>query len=78
MDKARQIRKNQLREDRAEELKKLDVEFMRAMEMGNAEKISQITAKKQRLRDFPSSEIFSQAQTSDDLKEITLDTFLNV
>lgn len=49
LDKAKEIKKNVLRAERAELLTKLDIEFQRALESGAD--TSSIVAEKQRLRD---------------------------
>jgi len=50
--KAKEIQKNKFRQARKPILEKLDVEFMRALESGNTQKVQEITAKKQELRDI--------------------------
>jgi len=50
-DKAKAIWKNKWREARKPILASLDIEFMRAVESGDAAKQSEISAKKQELRD---------------------------
>ena len=50
-EKAKEIQRNAWREARAKKLAELDVEFMRALETDDAEKIKEIGEKKQALRD---------------------------
>jgi len=50
-DKAKAIWKNKWREARKPILASLDIEFMRAVESGDATKQSEISARKQELRD---------------------------
>jgi hypothetical protein len=50
-DKAKAIWKNKWREARKPILASLDIEFMRAVESGDASKQSEISARKQELRD---------------------------
>lgn len=50
-DKAKVIWKNKWREARKPILASLDIEFMRAVESGDASKQSEISARKQELRD---------------------------
>ena len=50
-DKAKAIWKNKWREARKPILASLDIEFMRAVESGDAVKQSEISARKQELRD---------------------------
>jgi hypothetical protein len=69
-DKAINITKQRLREERAPLLQTLDVEFQKALETGAS--TTQIVAEKQRLRDITS--LADQATTLDELKSITLDS----
>lgn len=50
--KAKEIQKNKFRAARKPILEKLDLEFMRALESGNTQKVQEIAAKKQELRDI--------------------------
>ena len=72
MEKAKEIKKDLLRRDRVEEFAKLDVEFMRAMEMGDTEKQAEISAKKQALRDATKHASLLNAETPEELKSLTL------
>ena len=51
VDKAKEIHKDKIREVRNPLLQAKDVEYMRAQESGNTEKIAEIVAEKQALRD---------------------------
>jgi hypothetical protein len=64
VDKAKQIQIDKFRRARDPILKKLDVEFMRAVESGDKKLQRTIAAKKQELRDITSMEL------SNDLTEI--------
>ena len=55
MVKARDIHLSRIREQRNAELAKLDVEAIKAQDMGNAETLAQIRARKQELRDLPAT-----------------------
>jgi hypothetical protein len=68
LDKAKEIHKNNLRDARVEEFKSLDVEFMRAVEQSDSEKMSEISSKKQELRDITSAEEIVSASAVDELK----------
>lgn len=65
-DKAKDITKNRLREERSPLLQKLDVDFQRALEAGAD--TSAIVSEKQRLRDI--TKLADEAQTLDDLKAL--------
>jgi hypothetical protein len=51
VDKAKEIHKDKIREVRNPLLEKKDVEYIRAQEVGDTEKIAAIVAEKQSLRD---------------------------
>jgi uncharacterized protein YdaT len=64
LNKAKDITRTRLREERKPLLEALDVQFQRALESGAD--TSAIVAEKQRLRDITS--LVDEAQTLDDLK----------
>ena len=66
IDKAKEIKKEQLRAERAPLLQAQDVAFQRALETGAD--TSDIVAEKQRLRDI--TQFADQATTLDELKQI--------
>jgi len=68
MDKAREVKKDMIRAERAPKLEALDVAFMRAVEAGDAEKQAEIAAKKQALRDATDDPVITAAQTPEELK----------
>jgi hypothetical protein len=68
MDKAREVKKDMIRAERAPKLEALDVAFMRAVEAGDAEKQAEIAAKKQALRDATDDPVIAAAQTPEELK----------
>jgi CO dehydrogenase/acetyl-CoA synthase alpha subunit len=51
LEKAKAIHKDKWRAARKPKLEKLDIDFMRAVELGDAQKQSEIAAQKQALRD---------------------------
>jgi hypothetical protein len=51
INKAKEIHKDKIREVRNPLLQEKDVEYMRAQESGNTEKVAEIVAEKQALRD---------------------------
>jgi hypothetical protein len=67
-DKAKAIWKNKWREARKPKLEALDVEFMKAVELGQVEKQAEIGAKKQALRDVTNTEI--PGNTSEEIKSV--------
>lgn len=74
IEAAKEIRKEQLRQQRDAAFKPLDVEFMRAVEQGNVAVQQAIAAKKQALRDITNSPAFASAKTLADLDAIVLPT----
>jgi len=66
LDKAKEITKNRLREERKPLLEAQDVAFQRALEAGSD--TASIVAEKQRLRDI--TNLADQATTLDELKEL--------
>lgn len=71
MTKAVEIKKDMIRQERKPKLEALDVEFMRAVEAGDADKQAEIAAKKQALRDATSDPAITAATTPDELKAVT-------
>jgi hypothetical protein len=68
LNKAKEIKKDKLREERTPLLQAQDVAFQRALETG--QDTSAIVAEKQRLRDI--TKLCDAAQTVDALKQITI------
>lgn len=68
IEKAKEIHKDYLRSVRFQELKRLDIEFMKAVEFGDSEKIAEISAKKQELRDITAASEIENATSVEDLK----------
>jgi hypothetical protein len=68
MDKAREIKKDMVRAERAPKLEALDVEFMRAVEAGDTEAQATIATKKQALRDATDDPVIVNATTPEELK----------
>lgn len=68
IEKAKEIKKEQIRELRKPLLQELDLEFIKAMEKGDSKDIAEIAAKKQALRDATQHPSITQATTVEDLK----------
>lgn len=68
IDKAREIHKNVLREQRAPLLAALDLDYMRADEAGDTKAKAVIVAKKQVLRDLTKHPEIAAAKTPEELK----------
>lgn len=66
LDKAKEIHKQNLRAARTEAFKPLDVAFMKALESGQTDQLSEITSKKQELRDV--TKLPDTIETVEDLK----------
>jgi len=72
MNKAREIKRDQLRAERKPILEALDVAYMRAQEAGDTAKQDAIAADKQALRDATADPAIDAATTPDELKAVTL------
>ena len=68
IEKAKDLHRNRIREARTERFKVLDTEFMKALEIGDTEKVAEISATKQELRDLPACDEIENATSLDDLK----------
>lgn len=77
IEKAKEIKKNAIRQERSPLLSELDIEFMKAVELGDAQKQQEIAAKKQELRDITKHEAISSASTVEELKQLNLNSLLN-
>lgn len=66
LNKAKEIKKDQIRAERTPLLEKLDVEALK--NLSNAEKLAEIEAKKQALRDAPADSSVVNASTVEELK----------
>jgi hypothetical protein len=76
MAAAVEIQKDALRSERAPEMDKLDVEFMRGLEQGAD--VAPISAKKAALRDVTADARLAAATTPDALKALNLAALLGV
>lgn len=70
MTKAKDIKKDMIRAERAPLLESLDVQFMRAVESGDTEAQAAISAKKQALRDATADPAIEAASTPEELKAV--------
>lgn len=70
MGKARSLWRDRMREARAPKLAKLDVEYQKADEAGDAQRKTQIAAQKQALRDVTADPSIEAAKTPEDLKAV--------
>lgn len=68
LEKAKEIWRKKLRKVRDQKLKKLDVEWMKAMERGEVRNAASIAVNKQILRDLPGREEIANAESLQDLK----------
>jgi hypothetical protein len=74
MPKARELHRAALRSERVERLVVLDSEWMRGTGQGIATEVANIEAERQALRDALSDPRIDLAQTTDELKAVTLDS----
>jgi len=68
IEKAKDLHRNRIRAARKQKFQDLDAKFMKALETNDTEKIAEITALKQQLRDLPACEEIENACCTDDLK----------
>lgn len=68
MTKARDIKRDMIRAERAPLLAELDLQFMRAVEQGNTSLQAEIAARKQALRDATDDPVIEAAETPEELK----------
>lgn len=73
MDKARDIQRDRLRDERAPMLAALDVEYQRADERGDDEAKAAVAAQKQALRDITKADEIEAAKTPDELKALNVE-----
>ena len=69
MDKAKEIFKNKVREARKPLLEAKDVEYIKALESGDNERITSVVTEKQVLRDSTADPNISSASNIQELKE---------
>lgn len=73
LEKCRDIHRDHLRQERAELLPKLDVDWMRATAVGDIVSAAEVEAERQRLRDITADPRIAGAVTVDALKAVTFD-----
>lgn len=78
MDKARTIKRDRLRAERALRLAALDVDMLRAAEANDDKEKARITSAKRVLRDLPAHPAIDKAETADELRSLTLDVLLSL
>lgn len=76
LEKAKDIHRNMLRQQRTERFASLDVAFMRALEQGDTVKQQEIALQKQKLRDIPSHPAIYTVEDTTQLRALTLDFLL--
>lgn len=74
-ERAKDIQKNKWRQLRKPILEKLDVEFMKALETGNTQKVQEIGSQKQELRDVTKTPLINNL---DDIKNAMPNILLNL
>lgn len=71
MEKARDIKRDMIREERKPLLEALDVAYMRATEVQDTKKMTEVASKKQALRDCTKDPAIDAAVTPDELKLVS-------
>lgn len=77
MTKARAIKRGHLRQERAVRFQKLDIDYLRADEAGDAQTKKRLQQRKQALRDAPADPRIEKAASLTDLEAITLQSIEN-
>ena len=75
MDKARDIQKGVIRQERAPELEALDIQTMKALESGDD--VAPIAAQKKKLRDVTDDARIAEASTPEELQKLTLEVLIS-
>lgn len=70
LDFAKEVRKDELRQQRDPVMKQLDIDFMRALEMGDTATTQAVAAEKQRLRDI--TLVVDACTTLEELDAVTI------
>lgn len=70
MNKARLITQDTIREERKPVLEKLDIEYQRATETEDKDRMREVAALKQILRDLPADPRIEAAKTPDELEHL--------
>jgi hypothetical protein len=74
LNKAKEVKRNEIRLFRGPELTALDTEYMKALEANDTVRQEQIAARKVALRDAPDSLLITNAQTLQELDSLTIET----
>lgn len=77
LERAKDMHRQKLRQDRKQRLEDLDVAFMRAVEQGDTVLQQTIATKKQELRDVPTHPSIDMATTPVELRALTLDVLIS-
>ena len=73
LNRAKDVKRNEIRLLRGPELDALDKEYMKALELNDTVKQEQIAARKVALRDAPDSPLIANAQSLQELDSLTLE-----
>lgn len=76
LELAKEIHKDVLRQQRAPTLNNLDVDFIRALEVGDTAEQNRIVQLKQKLRDVTTSPLFDTIVGIVELKSLTIEKIL--
>jgi hypothetical protein len=70
MEKAKEIAKDYIRAERRPALERLDVEYQRATETEDRDRMKEVVALKQILRDLPANPAIQEAKTPEELEHL--------
>lgn len=70
ISKARELKRQELRHERAAKFPELDARWMRALGQGNKAEAEKVEQERQKLRDSPANPLINEATSIQDLKKI--------
>jgi hypothetical protein len=76
INKAKEIKKDHLREERKPLLEALDIQYMKALEQNDTQKMQDIVAQKQALRDVTQHPDLLEVESVEDLKNLSINDLI--
>jgi hypothetical protein len=76
INKSKEIKKDHLREERKPLLEALDIEYMKALEQNDTQKMQDIVAQKQALRDVTQHPDLLEVESVEELKNLSLNDLI--
>jgi hypothetical protein len=76
INKAKEIKKDSLREERKPLLEALDIEYMKALEQNDTQKMQEVVAQKQALRDVTQHPDLLEVESVEELKNLSINDLI--